>query len=296
MRSMRYGGLLTESSSGEWTLDSRGTLALLGSGETSSQGRKIHDYLMSRVGEVPVRVAMLETPAGFQPNVDAVYEKIGEFLEKSLQNFKPQVKYIRALKKNSPYSPDNEKIIQGMLGAHYVFSGPGSPTYAARNLRGTAAARCLAEALTSGATIVLSSAAAMSAGSHVLRVYEIFKAGAELGWDRGLDLMREAGLGIDPVIVSHWNNAEGGAGLDTSRCYMGEERFARLLDMLPQGVPVLGIDEHTACIFEPGSERVRVMGAGRATILRGGDTLVVPAGEDFAIQLLQSRNVEAVSA
>ena len=275
-------------------MEIKGTLALLGSGETSSQGRKIHDYLMSRVDEVPVRVAMLETPAGFQPNVDAVYEKIGEFFEKSLQNFKPQVKYIRALKKNTQYSPEDETIASGLLGAHYIFSGPGSPTYTARNLRGTAAVRCLAEALRHGATVTLSSAAAMSAGSYVLRVYEIFKAGAELGWDRGLGLLAEAGLGIDPVIVSHWNNAEGGAGLDTSRCYMGEERFSRLLDMLPQGVPVLGIDEHTACIFEPGSARVKVMGAGRATILMGGDTLVVPAGEDFAMQLLQSRKVEAV--
>ena len=42
----------------------------------------------------------------------------------------------------------------------------------------------LAEAYLRGATIVLSSAAAMSAGSSVMRVYEIFKAGADLGWDR----------------------------------------------------------------------------------------------------------------
>lgn len=277
-------------------MNTRGTLALMGSGETSSQGRKIHDYLMSRVGSLPVRVAMLETPAGFQPNVDAVYRKIGEFFEKSLQNFKPQVEYLRALKKGTAESPDDETIVEGLLSAQYIFSGPGSPTYAARNLMGTITARYLAEGLRDGATVVLSSAAAIAAGRHVLRVYEIFKAGAELGWDEGLGLLGEVGLDIDPVIVSHWNNAEGGAGLDTSHCYVGEERFSQMLEMLPAGTPVLGIDEHTACIFEPDSKHVKVMGAGRATILCDGSTIVVPAGQEFDIELLKSGKAEAVHA
>ena len=36
-----------------------GLIALFGSGETSTQGRKIHDYLLARLA-VPVPVAMLE--------------------------------------------------------------------------------------------------------------------------------------------------------------------------------------------------------------------------------------------
>ncbi|HST05463.1 MAG TPA: cysteinyl-tRNA synthetase [Chloroflexia bacterium] len=268
-----------------------GTLALLGSGETSSQGRKIHDYLMAAIGAVPVRVAMLETPAGFQPNVHAVYQKVGEFLEKSLQNYHPHIEYVQAHRKETvresvkPAQPSAEEPLRE---ADYIFSGPGSPTYAARNLQGTRAFDLLAEAYRRGATLVLSSAAAVAVGSSVLRVYEIFKAGADLGWDDGLHFMRRVGLGIDPVIVPHWNNAEGGASLDTSRCFMGRQRFDRLVEMLPPVRSILGIDEHTACILEGRGVSFRVMGAGTATVINNGKTTVISAGETFPLAMLQT--------
>ena len=264
-----------------------GSLALFGSGETSSQGRKIHDYLMSRLGSVPVRVALLETPAGFQPNVDAVYSKVGDFLVKSLQNFSPQIEYVRAFKKGTAQDPDSHDVVKPLLDARYIFSGPGSPTYAARNLRETRALRYMVESCSKGATIALSSAAVLSAGSHAMRVYEIFKAGDELGWESGLGLLSMLGLGIDPVIVPHWNNSEGGAGLDTSHCYMGQERFDLLMEMLPGGTPVLGIDEHTACILEAGEAEFKVMGAGGATIINGSETTIVPSGSSFPLILLK---------
>jgi len=264
-----------------------GILALLGSGETSAQGRKIHDFLMQELGTVPVRVAMLETPAGFQPNAEMVYRKIGEFLEKSLQNFRPQVEYLQAYRKGSDFDPDSPGVAERLMGAQYIFSGPGSPTYAARNLQATPALDCVAQAYREGATVMLASAAAIASGSHTMRVYEIFKAGADLGWDDGLHLLPMLGLGIDPVIVTHWNNAEGGAGLDTTRCYMGQERFDRLVEMLPPGTPILGIDEHTAFILEPDSQTFRVMGAGTITIINQGIAAIFSSGETFPLELLK---------
>ncbi len=262
------------------------TLALLGSGETSSQGRKIHDYLMSGIGTVPVRVVMLETPAGFQPNAHSVYLKIGEFLEKSLQNYRPHIEYVGAHRKdNTQQSPPGAD--SSLQDADYIFSGPGSPTYATRNLQATRTLELLVEAYSRGATLVLSSAAAIAAGSSVMRVYEIFKAGADLGWDDGLHLLPHLGLGIDPVIVTHWNNTEGGAGLDTTHCYVGQERFDRLVEMLPSARSILGIDEHTACIFDAIGDTFRVMGAGSATIINNGTTKVVPAGEKFPVASLR---------
>src|SRR5690242_12827008 len=111
-----------------------GLIALFGSGETSSQGRKIHDYLMSRL-PVPVQVAILETPAGFQPNAEGVNLKIQQFLEKSLQNFKPQVRLIAARRKQSAHDPDDPAVVAPLAAADYIFAGPGSPTYAVRQLR-----------------------------------------------------------------------------------------------------------------------------------------------------------------
>ena len=74
-----------------------------------------------------------------------MYRKIGEFLEKSLQNFKPEIQYIRAWKKGTTQDPDSHDIVKGLLDAQYIFSGPGSPTFAARNLMGSRAATYMVE-------------------------------------------------------------------------------------------------------------------------------------------------------
>src|SRR5213080_1615205 len=100
-----------------------GLVALSGSGETSSQGRKIHDYLMARL-PMPVQVAILETPAGFQPNATEVNLKIQQFLEKSLQNFRPAVTLIAARRKGSAHDPDDPATVEGLLRADYIFAGP----------------------------------------------------------------------------------------------------------------------------------------------------------------------------
>jgi hypothetical protein len=91
------------------------------------------------------------------------------------------------------------------------------------------------------------SAAVVAVSAFALPVYEIYKAGHDLGWQPGLDLFGPYGLKL--VFVPHWNNAEGGAELDTSRCFMGRSRFETLRAMLPPDVTVGGFDEHTALTF-----------------------------------------------
>jgi cyanophycinase-like exopeptidase len=258
-----------------------GLIALFGSGETSSQGRKIHDYLMTRL-PVPVQVAILETPAGFQPNAEGVNLKIQQFLEKSLQNFRPAVTLVAARRKGSAHDPDDPATVRGLEQADYIFAGPGSPTYTVRHLGNTRAWDLIRERHAAGATLAFSSAAAIAMGAYVLPVYEIYKAGADLGWERGLALFP----GLDLAILPHWNNAEGGAGLDTSHCFMGAERFARLHALLPAATTVLGIDEHTACIIDPVAATCLVLGMGTVTVLRDGQAQVFPAQSTFPVSLL----------
>ena len=262
-------------------MSSSGLIALFGSGETSSQGRKIHDYLMERL-PVPVQVAILETPAGFQPNAEGVNLKIQQFLEKSLQNFRPQVTLIAARRKGSAHDPDDPATVGGLEHADYIFAGPGSPTYAVRHLRDTLAWHLIQERQGAGATLAFSSAATLAMGTYVLPVYEIYKAGADLGWERGLALLP----GLDLAILPHWNNTEGGAGLDTTHCYMGVARFAQLHALLPTTTTVLGIDEHTACIIDPTAATCLVLGIGAVTVLRDGQTQVFPTSSTFPLHLL----------
>jgi len=135
-----------------------------------------------------------------------------------------------------------------MLDANYVFLGPGSPTYAARNLEGTLALEYLLERHKAGAVLCFASAATLAVGAKVLPVYEIFKAGSELYWADGLNVF--AAFGLELAIVPHWNNTDGGVHLDTSRCFMGQERMDQLRQLLPASTVLLGIDEHTALVFD----------------------------------------------
>jgi len=261
-----------------------GLIALLGSGETSPAGRKMHDYLLARLPR-PATVAILETPAGFQPNVDRVAGKIGEFLRRGLRNYDPRVLMIQARKRGTPYDPDNPQVAHFVLPADYIFLGPGSPTYAARQLRDSLTLHYLLRRHREGAALGLASAAALAVGTWVLPVYEIYKAGEDLRWEPGLDIFGPYGL--DLTVVTHWNNKEGGRDLDTSRCYMGQARFDRLCELLPSETTILGVDEQVSCILDLAADQCSVFGPGGVTIIAGARTTRHESGERFSIDELR---------
>jgi len=245
-----------------------GLVVLFGSGETSASGQKVFDWLLRRLPS-PVQVAIVETPAGFELNSDQVAGQIGEFLCHRLQNYQPQVTVVPARKRGTPFSPDSPEIAALIPGAQAIFLGPGSPTYAVRQLRDSLTWQTALACHRLGAALVLASAATVAAGAHALPVYEIYKVGEELHWQDGLDLLRPYGLSL--AFVPHWNNSDGGADLDTSRCWMGRCRFGQLAAMLPHGVTIVGIDEHTSLILDLAAGNGRVMGRGGVSVLQGGE-------------------------
>jgi cyanophycinase-like exopeptidase len=242
-----------------------GPIALIGSGETSAVGGRIFEAL-ARGYTPPLRIAILETPAGFEVNSDRVAGRIADFLQRRLANYAPEIRVIPARQRGTPFGPDNPDLLAALTTAHLIFMGPGSPTYAVRQLRDTLAWRAILARHRQGASVILASAAAVAAGFVALPVYEIYKAGAALHWYEGLDFFAPYGLKL--AIVSHWNNDSGGAELDTSRCYMGRTRFTVLMSMLPQLTTVLGIDEHTGLILDLEKGRGEVMGRGGVTVVR----------------------------
>jgi hypothetical protein len=147
--------------------------------------------------------------------------------------------------------------------------GAGSPTYAIRQLRDSLAWHTLTARHRLGANVVLASASVLAASAYAIPVYEIYKVGEDVHWKAGLDLLGPYGLSL--AFVPHWNNTDGGIDLDTSRCFMGLPRFAQLLDLLPDTVTVVGIDEHTALALDLNSQTCQVMGRGGVTLLRHGD-------------------------
>jgi hypothetical protein len=146
--------------------------------------------------------------------------------------------------------------------------GPGSPSYAVRQLQGSLAWDFLLARHRLGAALVLASSAVVAIGAYSLPVYEIYKVGEDPHWKEGLDFFGQYGLPI--VFIPHWNNTDGGEELDTSRCFMGKPRFLQLMKMLPAETTVIGIDEKTGLIMDLKRGECSILGAGSVTLIHTG--------------------------
>ncbi len=244
-----------------------GSLVFFGSGETSPSGRKVFDYLFRKLPPNP-KIALLETPAGFELNSAQVIGRVAEFIQHRLQNYSPQISIVPARKRGTLFSPDDPKIIAPLLDADLIFMGPGSPTYTVRQLQDSLAWQTIMARQRLGATLVLASAASIAFSVYALPVYEIYKVGEDLHWKKGLDFFGPYGFPL--VFIPHWNNTDGGDELDTSRCFMGQSRFSQLMEMLPPDLTVMGIDEKTALILEPEESTAQVIGLGGVTLIHTG--------------------------
>ena len=264
---------------------SPGLITLLGSGETAPAIRKVYHWLFEQMTE-PVRVSILETPAGFEPNSDKVAQTIADFMEKRLQNFRPEISIIPARKKGTVFSPDDPEIVKPLLNANVILMGPGSPTYAARQMQDSVAWHTLQARHRLGAHLIFASATTIASSLKALPVYEIYKVGQDLHWQDGLHFFDAFGLSL--IFIPHWNNNDGGDELDTSHCYMGTERYNQLIAMLPDDTTIVGIDEQTALVIEPASQCCRVLGIRDVRVIRNGQEKHFPNGATFPISELGS--------
>ncbi|HEU5198219.1 MAG TPA: hypothetical protein VFU32_01205 [Ktedonobacterales bacterium] len=262
-----------------------GVVALLGSGETAALGRAAFVHVF-RTLQQPIQVAVLDTPAGFQPNAALVAEKVAEFVRHRLQDFRPQAEVVRARYKGGPHDTDAQAAVDQVSAANCIFAGPGSPGFMIRQLQDSQVLEAVRRQHLRGAALVFSSAAALAVSAHALPIYEIFKAGSDLHWVAGLDILGPFGYHL--TIVPHWNNQEGGADLDTSHCFMGTERFERLRTLLPSQETILGIDEHTACVLDLTAGQGVVIGKGSLTLLHEQmPPMIYHAGDRFPLSVLR---------
>lgn len=233
-------------------------LMLFGSGEIAPTSVDIYRSTFLQLGKRDLTISLITTPAGFQPNVDAVYGEIKDFLLAALPDFNLNIQVVPI---NSQSDANNSDYIEQIKESDILFLGPGSPTYGIRQLRGTKALEAIIEQVKNRATLILASAATITFSTHALPVYEIYKVGEDLHWVDGLDLYRDI---YEPLtVIPHFNNREGGVGLDTSYCYIGKDRATKLLSTLPQESKVIGIDEHTALVVDLETNEITVRGKGK---------------------------------
>lgn len=260
-----------------------GKVAFLGSGETSLAGGRIFESLARDI-QGPLRIALMETPAGFELNSAQVVGRVGDFMATRLQNYKPVVDVIPARKKGTGFDPNDPEILKPLLYANMIFMGPGSPTYAIRQLQDTLAWDIIRARHRLGATLIFASAATISVGAHALPVYEIYKVGQDVHMVDGLNFFADFGLYVS--FIPHWNNAEGGVDLDTSRCFVGMDRFKEWCKLVPVENITVGLDEHTGIILDFEKGKCEVSGVSSVSLVRDCNPVPImhSAGTSFDLR------------
>lgn len=254
-------------------------LAIMGSGETAPTMIKPHRQIFERLGPPPIPAVLLDTPYGFQANADDISSRAVDYFRASVGQ-KVEVAELRD-RRSDPVR--RHEALARVAAARWVFAGPGSPSYALRQWRDGEVPALLADKLEHGGCVLFSSAAALTLGHYTVPVYEIYKVGAEPEWLEGLNLVRF--LGPEVAVIPHYDNAEGG-NHDTRFCYLGEGRLQLLESQMGPDGWVLGIDEHTAAIFDLDAATVSVVGNGVVTVRRAGRSTVVKSGETLPIPAL----------
>jgi hypothetical protein len=252
-------------------------LAIMGSGETSPTMVTIHKALAERLGPGPHTAVLLDTPYAFQENAADISARSQAYFARSV-----------GLKVDVTGSATGQNPL-AIRSSDWVFAGPGSPSYALRQWRGTQVPEALRDRIAAGTGVtIIASAAAAAMGFLAVPVYEIYKVGEDPHWLEGLDLLGILGLKV--AVIPHYDNAEGGTH-DTRFCYLGERRLEVLERELPADSAVLGVDEHTALVFDLETQLVEVLGKGAATVRKAGISTVLRP--DSAITLSDLRELIA---
>lgn len=262
-------------------------LVLMGSGETSPTMVTLHRELVGHWGS-DADAVILDTPYGFQVNRDDISARAREYFRRSvgLTTVVAPDAHGEVPPIDVPASRDADRVRDLVRRADWVFSGPGSPSYALGRWRSLRLGEILRERVKRGHGVtVMASAAACTVGFAALPVYEVYKAGHPPVWLTGLDLLGELGLRV--AVIPHYDNAEGGTH-DTRFCYLGEARLAALERELPEESAVLGIDEHTAVIIDLDTSLVRIWGRGVMTVRRRETDVLVPGGTTLPLEQLRN--------
>ena len=106
-------------------------LVIIGSGEMAAQMARVHRYVIGRLAAArdngtAVRAAVIDTPYGFQENADALSADALDFFGRRLG----MDAGLATLRRADADVVARETAYARVREADFVFSGPGSPTYA----------------------------------------------------------------------------------------------------------------------------------------------------------------------
>ncbi len=280
-------------------------LTIMGSGETAPTMVKVHRAVTERLqaaqagtedraghdsDSMSVHGLLLDTPFGFQTNAAEIAARAVSYFRESVG----ATLEVAGMRTAADLAGDHgQGIVARMAALPLIFSGPGSPSYALRQWRGTLVPSLLSEKLAIGGAVTFASAAALTLGSATVPVYEVYKVGEEPHWLEGLDLLGP--LGLPAAVIPHYDNSEGQTH-DTRYCYLGEERLSLIEPELPDGTFVLGVDEHTAVCVDFDSGFATVVGHGGVTVRVRGRSQRIEAGATLPLDRILELASDLASA
>ena len=268
-------------------------LVIMGSGETAPTMTTPHRRVFEQLGAAtggPVDAVLLDTPFGFQENVEILAAKTAEYFTDAAHR---TVKIAGLARTDHGDVVATETAIAKIRAADWIFAGPGSPTFALRQWADTPFPDAIVDKLRNGGAVVFSSAAALTLGRKTIPVYEVYKSGADPYWVDGLDVLSEVGLPV--VVIPHYDNKEGG-NHDTSKCYLGERRLAMLEPELDDDVFILGVDEHTGVIIDLDANTAEIVGKGGVTLRKDGVSTRIETGTTVPFSTLQAGPVAPLTS
>jgi cyanophycinase len=229
-----------------------GTIALVGAGEYLESMRAVDERLLARIAAPQKRVALLPTAAAPEPD----FYKWSAMGLRHFTRIGAEARPVNVLKREDASNADLARAISE---ANFVYLSGGNPVYLLRTLQGTPVWEAIRGVWQAGGVI-----AGCSAGAMVM--------GGALRSRRDVPDQWEPALGLLPtiIVIPHF---------DRANLY----RLMPLMEHVPEGLTLVGIDEHTAAICGP--DGWEVMGRGGVYVFAGGAPTRYGAGERLPLPL-----------
>ena len=232
------------------TPEQPGPIALVGSGEYLTVMDEIDRGLLARVGGQSARVVVLATAAGLEgPSSTRRWTSMG------VDHFGRFGVQVAAADIFAPADARDPRWLARLEAADFLYFSGGDPGHVVTSLENSPAWQVIQRRHQQGAAVAGCSAGAMAFGGLIPSQRMFWSSVGSAAGPSATDLWRPA-LAIVPgvVVLPHF---------DRFNARLGQTGLTRLLQSLPSGMTLIGIDEDTALVrLESGVWQVQ----GRQTV------------------------------
>ncbi len=222
---------------------SAGPIALVGSGEFLPQANPIDRHLIE--GR-PQRAVIIPTASGQEGDAS-----IDRWINLGVDHYRSldiEPVPVRAVDAASANDPELASLVEG---AGLIYFSGGDPSYVTATMRGSLVWDAVRAAWRGGAALAGCSAGAMMMGSVTAS-------------PRRSDLLDGLGVFEGLCVLPHFDRFDQARGAMAST----------VAEQIPSGTALIGVDEDTALIVEPGSDETLVLGRQSVWHLNPGEQAV----------------------